>query len=97
MEETKTTIGVLLASDKDDIKSWITEKHHYFCYEKGVGCEKDENLAFYWYKKAAEQGNAIAQYNLGLCYKKGEGVEKNIDEAIKWFSKCAEQGDEDAK
>lgn len=36
IDETKTTIGVLLASDKDDIKSWITEKHHYFCYEKKV-------------------------------------------------------------
>lgn len=36
IDETKTTISVLLASDKDDIKSWITEKHHYFCYEKKV-------------------------------------------------------------
>lgn len=36
VEETKSTISVLLASDKDDIKSWITEKHHYFCYEKKV-------------------------------------------------------------
>lgn len=34
IEETKETINVLLASDKDDIKSWITEKHHYYCYEK---------------------------------------------------------------
>lgn len=36
MEETKKTMSILLASDKDDIKSWITEKHHYFCYEKKV-------------------------------------------------------------
>lgn len=27
------TINILVDSDKDDIKSWITEKHHYFCYE----------------------------------------------------------------
>lgn len=33
IDETNTTISVLLDSDKDDIKSWITEKHHYFCYE----------------------------------------------------------------
>ena len=26
-------IDILIASDKDDIKAWITEKHHYFCYE----------------------------------------------------------------
>ena len=27
------TIDILLASDKDDIKAWITQQHHYFCYE----------------------------------------------------------------
>lgn len=32
--ELSKTITILMASDKDDIKSWITEKHHYFCYEK---------------------------------------------------------------
>lgn len=26
-------INLLIDSDKDDIKSYITEKHHYFCYE----------------------------------------------------------------
>lgn len=36
IDTTQNTISVLLASDKDDIKSWITEKHHYFCYEKKV-------------------------------------------------------------
>lgn len=28
-------IDILIDSDKDDIKSWITEKHHYFCYKLG--------------------------------------------------------------
>jgi hypothetical protein len=28
-------IHILIDSDKDDIKSWITEKHHYFCYDLG--------------------------------------------------------------
>ncbi len=27
-------INLLLASDKDDIKSWITEKHHFYCYDQ---------------------------------------------------------------
>lgn len=34
-EKMQETISLLVESDKDDIKSWITEKHHYFCYEKG--------------------------------------------------------------
>lgn len=28
-------VDLLIDSDKNDIKTWITEKHHYFCYEKG--------------------------------------------------------------
>ena len=28
-------VNILIDSDKDDIKAWITEKHHYFCYELG--------------------------------------------------------------
>lgn len=34
MSEMKTAINLLMQSDKDDIKAWITERHHYFCYEK---------------------------------------------------------------
>jgi TPR repeat protein len=33
--------------------------------------------------KLAEQGFAIAQYNLGLMYYKGEGVEKDLDKSFK--------------
>ena len=43
-------------------------------------------------KKAAEQGDAQAQYNLGNCYDFGDGVEKNLSEAVKWWRKAAEQG-----
>ena len=43
-------------------------------------------------QKAAEQGDAEAQNNLGRCYVKGDGVEKDEKEAVKWFRKAAEQG-----
>ena len=36
-----------------------------------------------WYLKAANQGHANAQYNIGVMYKNGVGVEKNYNEAIK--------------
>ena len=45
-----------------------------------------------WNRKAAEQGYALAQINLGLCYAKGEGVPQDQVEAVKWFRKAAEQG-----
>ena len=34
-------------------------------YEKGLGTEKDFKLALEWYKKAADQGDAWAQGQLG--------------------------------
>lgn len=34
LNEIMNSIQLLLKSDKDDIKAWITEKHHFYCYEK---------------------------------------------------------------
>ena len=43
------------------------------------------------YRKAAEQGDAIAQCNLGACYANGEGVLQDYSQAIYWYEKAAEQ------
>ena len=66
------------------------------CYNEGVGVEQDLSEAVKWFRLAAEQGYAPAQFNLGASYNNGEGVAENKDEAIKWFRLAAEQGDEDA-
>jgi TPR repeat protein len=50
-----------------------------------------------WYRKAAENGDAEAQNNLGCAYARGEGVERNYEEAVKWCRKAAEQGDATAQ
>ena len=50
-----------------------------------------------WFHKAAEQGNATAQYNLGRMYQNGEGVTRDFAEARRWYQKAAAQGHEDAK
>ena len=50
-----------------------------------------------WFRKAANQGHARAQCNLGECYYFGYGVEQSYEEAVKWFRKAAEQGSTDAK
>ncbi len=39
----------------------------------------------------AEQGHAIAQFNIGTMYYQGEGVPQNYTEAMKWYKKAAEQ------
>lgn len=48
-------------------------------------------------RKAAEQGEADAQYRLGMCYANGDGVETNEAEALRWYHNAAEQGHEGAK
>jgi TPR repeat protein len=41
---------------------------------------------------AAEQGDAMAQFNLGLMYANGDGVAADPVEAVKWYRLSAEQG-----
>lgn len=43
-------------------------------------------------KKAAEEGDASAQYYLGVMYNKGKGVIQDDKEAAKWYRKAADQG-----
>jgi TPR repeat protein len=62
-----------------------------FAYGRGVA--KDQSQAAFWYRKAAEQGNAEAQYELGFLYLTGDGLTKNEDEAKVWLAKAAKQGD----
>ena len=48
-------------------------------------------------KKAAEGGNAEAQYNYGVCFQEGDEVTKNDTIANSWFLKSAMQGWKDAE
>jgi uncharacterized protein len=45
-----------------------------------------------WYRKAAEQGHAAAQNNLGAMYAHGRGVPQDYAAAASWYRKAAEQG-----
>ena len=42
--------------------------------------------------EAATQGDALAQYNLGLMYANGQGVAQSYAKAFEWYSKAANQG-----
>ncbi len=51
-----------------------------------------------WYRLAAEQGNADAQYRLGFAYQySNRGVPKDDTEAVKWYRNAAEQGQVEAQ
>jgi len=40
----------------------------------------------------AAEGDAMAQFYLGLMYHKGEGVAQDHTKAVRWWRKAAEQG-----
>ena len=55
----------------------------------GDGVPQDYAQAAAWYRKAAEQGSAGAQFNLGLAYQFGQGVPRDYVESYKWFNLAA--------
>jgi TPR repeat protein len=56
------------------------------------GLRNDNVTAAKWYRKAAELGDAKAQFELGRCYAKGKGVAKSMEEAATWYRKASDQG-----
>ena len=74
------------------------------CHYDGVDGLFEANLekAVYWYTKAAEQGDAESQYQLGDFYELGyfseNGVasDEDLEKALFWYEKAADQGHADA-
>jgi uncharacterized protein len=58
---------------------------------------QDDREAVRFYKLAADQGFAMAQYNLALMYQDGRGVPKDDREALHLFKLAARGGDEYAQ
>ena len=54
-------------------------------------------MLFRSYTKAAEQGYAQAQYNMGVLSATGRGVTQSDVEATRWYSMAADQGYEMAR
>ena len=64
-----------------------------YCYGTGEGTQKDVKKSLSLYKKAADLGHPVAQFNIGWMYFGGNYcVEKDKTIAFKWFKKSAENG-----
>ena len=50
-------------------------------YENGRGVTRDDGEALRWFRLAAEQGDADAQFNLGVMYENGRGVTRDDGKA----------------
>lgn len=58
---------------------------------------RDHTAAVKCLRSAADQGHALAQFNLALLYEHGRGVARNLAEARTWLMKAAVQGDSGAQ
>lgn len=61
-------------------------------YKKGIECEKKGGPDLYYYRIAANMGNAPALNKLGLYYDQGKTVEQDHQLAVEYYNKSAEQG-----
>ena len=68
-------------------------------FQKGLDAANsgDYATALQEWRPLAEQGDADAQFNLGLMYRKGAGVPQDYSEAVKLYRLAAEQGVADAQ
>ena len=68
-------------------------------YSKGVAAYEDGDYAtaLQEWRPLAEQGDAGAQFNLGVMYMNGYGVPQDYAEAVRWYRLAAEQEYADAQ
>lgn len=65
----------------------------FFCQVSGKNLMEAEK----WYRKAANQGYAEGQFNLGNLYENGAGLPQNDNKAVEWYEKAAKQGHAEAQ
>jgi uncharacterized protein len=63
-----------------------------YCYDLGLGVEKNTQLALFWYRQAARNDDKEALGNLALHYERGEGVKASLRKAFLLYKRAAELG-----
>ena len=62
-----------------------------YCYDMGVGTERDQSKAAALLSESSELGYAPAISALGLCFENGRGVERDEKTAAELYARAAEQ------
>jgi TPR repeat protein len=100
-----TAVNLLqpLANQGNSQAQWIIANMH----SKGQGFVRDEDEAFQWYQKSADQGYAPAELELGFRYRADMALELVYSgkvkrhhsdlESMRWWRKAAEQGNANAE
>lgn len=58
-------------------------------YYMGVGVSKNLSSSFYYYNKAANNGDVYSMYCLGMAYYNAEGCPKDLKKAAYWYEQAA--------
>ena len=83
--------------DIENLKKLAEEDSPYAQYIFSQQYESDSKQAFFWCKKAAEQGHITSQFDLAASYDRGNGVQPNLERAFFWVQQAARQGDPQAQ
>lgn len=68
-----------------------------YCYEFGLGVDRDVEKARLLYKQSANEGLPVGELSLGYWYRMYDKSEAGQRESFNWFRKAAERGLPDAK
>ena len=62
-----------------------------YCYDEGLGTQKNNKKAMYWYKKAAKKGDLPAYTNIAIYY----SSIGDFHQAKHWYLDALKKGDKD--
>jgi len=83
----------------DQLVKYFTKQPASLQYELGrvfwsaTELSRHQELAFFWYQKAAERKHPSAQTMMGYMHQTGKGTSENIALAAQWYEKAANQGE----
>jgi TPR repeat protein len=67
-------------------------------YLSGKGVEQNEEMAFKYCKRAAQEGVVEAQFQLGMMYLSAVGItQEDEDRALEWLWRAADGGNQEAR
>ena len=74
----------------DNTDKGIAYNNLAYMYDNGDHVSADPYKALEYYRMAAEQGNDVGKFNLGICYLNGLGTEPNIEQGKYWLGQIQE-------
>ena len=97
-EQINQQIGMLIESDKEDIKSYIVKEHHYFVYQQGwiddysLEC-LERRFAVYQQEHGNSFVSGLMEEIRELPKQPPEQIKHKYNETSKYVEKCCKRGD----